>query len=74
MKKVLAGILINVLFFLIAPPASNAAVVPGSKCSKVGVKQTYKGKVHTCVKAGKKLAWDKGIATFPKPEINVIPS
>lgn len=47
---------------LSALPGANAAVTPGSKCSKAGVKQTYKGKVYTCIKLGKKLVWNKGIA------------
>lgn len=40
--------------------AANAAVTPGTKCSKAGVKQTYKGKIYTCVKLGKNLYWNNG--------------
>ena len=40
---------------------ATAAVTPGAKCSKVGVKQVYKGKTYTCVKSGKKLVWNKGV-------------
>ena len=42
-------------------PNSYAAVTPGSKCSKAGDKQDYKGKTYTCIKSGNKLAWDKGV-------------
>lgn len=42
-------------------PSSNAAVIPGSKCSKVGTKQTYKGKIFTCIKLGSKLYWNNGV-------------
>ena len=45
-----------------ALPTANAIVTPGSKCSKVGVKQTYKGKIYTCIKLGSKLYWNNGIS------------
>lgn len=61
MKKVVAGILISFLFILIVPPVSNAAVIPGTKCSKSGLKQTHKGKIYTCIKLGKKLYWNNGV-------------
>lgn len=42
------------------PSTSSAAVTPGTKCSKVGIKQTYNGKVYTCIKLGSKLYWNDG--------------
>jgi hypothetical protein len=50
-----------------ALPNANAIVTPGLKCSKVGSKQTYKGKVYTCIKSGKKLIWNSGIVVKAKP-------
>ena len=47
--------------FLMLPPAS-AAVKAGSACTKQGVKQISGGKSFTCVKQGKKLVWNKGVA------------
>jgi hypothetical protein len=44
---------------------SYAAVKAGSACSKVGSKSVSGGKSYTCIKSGKKLVWDKGVA-IPK--------
>jgi hypothetical protein len=56
---------------------SYAAVKAGSSCSKAGIKSVSAGKTYTCVKSGKKLVWDKGMATAPlatsTPEASVIP-
>jgi hypothetical protein len=41
---------------------SYAAVKAGSSCSKAGIKSVSSGKAYTCVKSGKKLVWDKGLA------------
>jgi len=40
---------------------SHAAAKEGAKCSKVGVKSVVGAKTFTCIKSGKKLAWDKGV-------------
>jgi len=42
-------------------PSSSASVTPGTKCSKAGAKQTFKGKVFTCIKLGSKLYWNNGV-------------
>jgi len=44
-----------------ALPNANAVVTPGSKCSKAGDTQVYKGKTYTCIKSGGKLVWNKGV-------------
>jgi hypothetical protein len=41
---------------------SYAAVKAGSSCSKAGIKLVSAGKTYTCVKSGKKLVWNKGVA------------
>lgn len=41
-------------------PVAKAAITPGSKCSKAGVQQTYKGKIYICIKLGEKLRWNNG--------------
>jgi hypothetical protein len=46
---------------LIAAP-SFAAVKAGAKCTKVGASATASGKKFTCIKSGKKLVWNKGVA------------
>lgn len=44
--------------------ATKAPTTPkaGTNCTKVGLKQNYAGKKFTCIKSGKKLVWDKGVA------------
>lgn len=54
-------------------PASSAAVTPGTKCSKVGAKQTFKGKIYTCIKLGSNLYWNNG-KQINTPEGNLTPS
>ena len=61
MRRVWISILLIGTLILAALPSANAAVTPGSKCSKAGVKQTYKGKVYTCIKLGSKLYWNNGV-------------
>jgi hypothetical protein len=48
-----------------ALPTANALATPGSKCLKAGVKQTYKGKIYTCIKLGSKLYWNNGVLVKP---------
>jgi hypothetical protein len=44
---------------------ANAAAKAGAKCKKAGKVEVVKAKSYTCVKSGKKLAWDRGV-TFKK--------
>jgi hypothetical protein len=62
MRRLLAGLVAVLSLSLITAQISVAAVTPGAKCSKAGATSTYNGKKYTCVKSGKKLAWDKGVA------------
>jgi len=66
MRKALAGLVAILSLSLITAQLSVAAVKPGTKCSKAGTTSTYNGKKYTCVKSGKKLVWNKGVA-LPKP-------
>lgn len=47
--------------------SSGAAITPGAKCTKLGQTSTVLGKKYTCVKSGKKLLWNKGVAVAKKP-------
>ena len=68
MKRLGVSILLAGSLVFSAIPNANAAVTPGSKCSKVGLKQIHKGKVYTCIKLGKKLYWNNGVLqNKPKP-------
>ena len=50
-------------------PESNAATISGTTCSKAGITKTVAGKKYTCIKSGKKLVWDKGVAvTISTPQ------
>ena len=66
MRKLLAGLVAVLSLSLLTAQLSIAAVTPGTKCSKAGAISTYNGKKYTCVKSGKKLVWNKGVA-LPKP-------
>ena len=61
MKRLMIAVLLTLSLVVSALPIANAAVTPGSKCSKAGVKQTYKGRIYTCIKLGSKLYWNNGV-------------
>lgn len=71
MKKVL-GFLIAVAIILV-PMNAIAAVKAGDICKKSGSTATANGKKFTCVKSGKKLVWNKGVASA-KPVPAVTPT
>ena len=52
---------------------SFAAITPGTKCSKLGATATSNAKKYTCVKSGKKLVWNKGVA-IPTPTPTAAPT
>ena len=75
--KRLVGYLLVILFTLsVSAPLAHSAVTPGSKCSKTGVKQVFRGKTYTCIKLGKKLYWNNGVVvkvtSLPSPTVTVI--
>ena len=47
---------------LVVVPGSYAAAKSGGKCTKVGSTSIAANKTFTCVKSGKKLVWNKGVA------------
>lgn len=51
---------VALLALSVIAPLAHSAVTPGTKCTKAGMKQTYKGKVHTCIALGSKLYWNNG--------------
>jgi hypothetical protein len=60
----------------LAAPVQAATPKAGAKCTKVGSTATAGGKKFTCVKSGKKLVWNNGIATkaAPKPASTGMPT
>jgi hypothetical protein len=66
MKKLFASLTIcSFLVVALATPV-NAAVKTGSKCSKAGITSVVSNKTFTCIKSGKKLVWNKGVAKSSK--------
>ena len=63
MNKRLIAFLSVLSLFLSSPLSpANAAAKAGAKCTKPGNIEVVKGKTFTCIKSGKKLAWDKGVS------------
>lgn len=57
------GLLITLALSLIPVSAISAQkITPGSTCKVYKQKVTYQNKVYTCIKSGKKLVWNKGVA------------
>lgn len=60
------------------PNAVWAATGPTLKCTKLGQQIIWRGKKYTCIKQGKKLVWDKGVAipakTSPAATSSATPS
>ena len=69
------GLLVALAFTLIPASAISAQKVSaGSVCKVQKQKVTYKNKVYKCVKSGKKLVWNKGVAVakpvaVPQPKV-----
>lgn len=61
MKRFVVPFLLSVSLIVGAMPIASASITPGTKCLKVGAKQTFKGKIYTCVKSGKSQIWNKGM-------------
>jgi len=76
MRKSLGGIAITSLLLSFAPLTAHAATPkPGSLCPKLNQTQISNGVKYSCVKSGKKLVWNKGVAIAkPAPAPVVIPS
>jgi hypothetical protein len=51
-----------VVLLSLSSPVYAAAPKAGSKCTKAGQSSTSAGIKYTCVKSGKKLVWNKGVA------------
>ena len=75
MRRLFVGLVAVLSLSLITAQLSVAAVTPGTKCSKAGSTSTYNGKKYTCVKSGKKLVWNKGVAVAkPSPVATPAPT
>lgn len=73
MKNKFKFLALLVAFSLVTGVAS-AAVKAGAACSKLGATSAYSGKKYTCIKSGKKLVWNKGVAVAkPAPTVSPTP-
>lgn len=73
MKKTLIAVLTAGLTASVLVIPATAAVKAGATCAKVGSSGTSNGKKFTCVKSGKKLVWNKGVAVT-KPAVVASPT
>ena len=60
-KRIVFTILVTLLFS-ITSPIFAASPKAGATCSKAGSTATFGGRKFTCIKSGKKLVWNKGVA------------
>jgi M6 family metalloprotease-like protein len=63
MKKTLTLAVSLVLIGSVLTPHAFASVKPGTKCFAQGQTKNWQGKKYTCIKSGKKLVWNKGVAS-----------
>jgi hypothetical protein len=61
-KRQIAFLSILSLFLSLPLTPVNAAAKAGGTCSKAGITSVAASKTYTCIKSGKKLVWDKGVA------------
>ena len=72
MRKIVVALITASLFLV--PVNAIAAVKAGDLCKNLGSTATANGKKYTCIKKGKKLAWNQGVATATqKPAIATDP-
>ena len=57
-----SSILFALISFGVTSPVSAATAKAGAPCPKAGVSEIVGGKKFTCIKSGKKLKWNKGVA------------
>ena len=68
-QRTLAILSLILLQFTLSPlQVASSANIAGKSCSKAGITKINGGLKHTCIKKGKKLIWNKGVATQPLAE------
>ena len=70
------GLLIALALSMIPEAAVSAQkITPGSACKTLNQKVVYLNKTYTCIKSGKKLIWNKGVAVKkPTPTPTAAPT
>ena len=80
LKRSFSYLLITALCLAVTPDANALTVKAGAKCTKLKSTSVVKGKKYTCIKSGKKLVWNKGVAVkiavtpTPKPTPSTSPA
>jgi len=71
----LSLLLVGTLFLSTFTSAIAKTPKSGASCTKLGITKDYKAKKYTCIKSGKKLVWNKGVAIkTAAPAISPTPS
>ena len=72
------ALLVAILVSLLPFSANSAQkIAAGGTCTSLNKKVTYQNKIYTCIKSGKKLIWNKGVAikvAAPNPTPTPSPS
>ena len=68
LKRIVAFLLVLALFIATPIVPANAAAKAGAKCNKAGITTVASGKTFTCIKSGKRLVWNKGVAKSTSAE------
>lgn len=66
-RKLWVASFVSLLLLFASINSATAAIKAGTKCVKLGQTSIVSGKKYTCVKSGKKLVWNKGVAVKPTP-------
>jgi hypothetical protein len=69
-KRLIAFLAILSLSVSLPLIPASAVAKAGAKCPKAGSTELVKGKIYTCVKTGKKFAWNQGVKVPPTPTGN----
>ena len=79
MRRLFIGLVSLIVFLSLIPALAASPPKFGTTCPKSGLIQNYNGLKFTCIKSGKKLIWDKGVAVkkpsgIPSPTPTPSPS
>ena len=62
------------LALVLSTTTAFSATISGTKCSKVSATKTVNNVKYTCIKSGKNLVWNKGVAVKRAPTPTAVPT
>jgi hypothetical protein len=65
MRKIAVLLIVVIATAVTGENLAQAKVIAGTACQAKGEQTTVSKKVYTCIKSGKKLIWNKGVAVKP---------